>query len=104
VRQVGKEQFVKLQQGDHSVMEYLSQFNHLSQYAPDYVSTDADNKFWFLHGLDLELQKFLTIHPDASYDEIVSIAISTEYKDHLCKEAKKRKKVLKEFSGSNNWL
>jgi hypothetical protein len=56
-RHVGKEQFVKLQQGDQSVREFQKQFSYLSQFAPEYVSTDADKKFWFVHGLDMELQK-----------------------------------------------
>ena len=63
------EQFVKLQQGDQSIIECLRQFNHLSQYAPDYVSTDADKKFWFERGLDLELQVVLVGQTKASYNE-----------------------------------
>jgi hypothetical protein len=96
---VGKEQFVKLQQGDQSVREYLKQFSYLSQFALEYVSTDDDKKFWFSCGLDMGLQKLLIIHPNASYDESVSIAINAEYYDHLGKEAKNRK--LEESSSSN---
>ena len=54
------EQFLKLQQGDQSVLEYLCQFNHLSQYAPKYVSTDAEKNRWFVRGLHTELQAMLT--------------------------------------------
>ena len=49
------EQFLMMQQGDQSVMEYLGRFNHLSHYASEYVLTDADKKFWFVHGLNLKL-------------------------------------------------
>ena len=41
VMEIQLEQFVKLQQGNMRVQEYLAQFNHLSQYAPEHVSTDA---------------------------------------------------------------
>ena len=41
VMEIQLEQFVKLQQGNMIVQEYLAQFNHLSQYAPEHVSTDA---------------------------------------------------------------
>ena len=64
-------------------MEYLGRFNHLSQYASKYVHTDADKKFWFVHGLNLKLQVFLATCATASYNEIVSIAISYGEKDRL---------------------
>ena len=92
------EQFLKLQQGDQSVMEYLSKFNHLSQYAPDYVSTDANKKLWFVRGLDTKLHVMRAGHTTASYNEIVSIAISSDDKYHQHKEAKKRKNMLAESS------
>ena len=61
-------------------MEYLGRFNQLSQYASDYVSTDTDKKFWFVHGLHTKLQVMLAGHITASYNEIVSIAISSDDK------------------------
>ena len=76
-----REQFLKLQQGDQSVMEYLSKFNHLSQYASEYVRTDAEKKLWFVCGLHNKLQSLLIGHTTASYNEIVSIAISTDDKN-----------------------
>ena len=38
------EQFLKLQLWNLSVMEYLAQFNNLSQYALEHVNTDANKK------------------------------------------------------------
>ena len=95
------DQFLKLQQGEQSVLEYLSQFNHLSQYAPEYVSMDVAKKGWFVRGLHTKLQAMLTTCTNASYNEIVSIAISFEDKYNQHKEAKKRKEVLVESSGGN---
>ena len=89
-----------LQQGDQSVMEYLSKFNHLSQYAPEYVSTDADKKHWFVCGHNTKLQAMLAACTTARYNEIVSITISTreKYRQH---QEKKRKNVPAESSGGN---
>lgn len=38
------EEFLALRQGESSVMKYLGQYHHLSQYAPDRVNTDAKKK------------------------------------------------------------
>jgi len=38
------EEFLALQQGDKSVMEYVAKFNHLSQYDTDHVNTDRKKK------------------------------------------------------------
>ena len=82
-------------------MEYLGRFNHLSQYASEYVRTDADKKFWFVHGLHTKLQVMLVGHTTVSYNEIVSIAITPEEKYYQYKEVKKKKNISIESSGSN---
>ena len=96
------EQFLRLQQGSQSVMEYLGKFNHLSQYAPEHVNTDAKKKQWFIHGPDPEIQKMLTYCSTSDYHETVNIAISYEEKHRLCQESRKRKHVHMGFSGGNN--
>ena len=83
------------------MLEYLSQFNHLYQYALEYVSTEAKKKGWFICGLHTKLQAMLTTCTNVSYNEIVSTAISFEDKYHQHKEAKKRKEVSVESSGDN---
>ena len=79
-------------------MEYLGRFNCLSQYASEYVSIDVKKKHWFVRGLNTKLQTMLTACTTTSYNEIVSIAISSKYKYHQHNEAKKRKKMLEESS------
>ena len=49
------EQFLRLQQGSQSVIEYLGKFNHLSQYALEHVSIDAAKKRWFIRGLKTKI-------------------------------------------------
>jgi hypothetical protein len=77
------EQFLKLQQENLSVREYLAQYNHLCQYAHDNVNTDEKRKEWFMRGLDPEIQKQLASNDNATYHEAVNIALTIEDKDHL---------------------
>lgn len=102
VMEMKLEQFLRLQQGSQNVTEYLGKFNHLSQYAPEHVSTDAKKKRWFIRGLSTKIQTMLTACTTASYNEIVNIAIASKEKNCLHKEAKKRKNVHVGFSGGNN--
>jgi hypothetical protein len=54
------EEFLKLQQGGKSVMEYVGKFNYLSQYALEHVNTNAKKKQCFMRGLNSKLQTMLT--------------------------------------------
>ena len=96
------EQFLKLQQGGQSVLDYLGMFNHVSQYAQEHVSTDANKKRYFLRGLNTKLWTMMTGCITATFNEIVSIAISSEETYRLHKESKKRKNVPMGFSSGNN--
>ena len=49
------DEFLALKQGDQTVMQYVGKFNHLSQYAPEHVNTDAKKKKWFMRGLNTKL-------------------------------------------------
>jgi hypothetical protein len=96
------EEFLKLQQGGKSVMEYVGKFNYLSQYAPEHVNTDAKKKRCFMRGLNSKLQTMLTTCTTATYNELVGITITTEEKNRQHKEAKKRKNVSMVSSGSTS--
>jgi len=60
------EEFLALQQGDKSVMEYVAKFNHLSQYATDHVNTDK-KKTYFMRGLNTKLQTMMTTCQNATF-------------------------------------
>ena len=45
------DQFLALRQGDSTVMEYVTKFNQLSLYAPEYVNTDGKKRSCFVRGL-----------------------------------------------------
>ena len=82
-------------------MEYLGRFNQLSQYASESVSTDIEKKQCFVRGLHTKLQVMLASHTTASYNEIVSLAITSDDKYRQHKEAKKRKNAPIESSDGN---
>jgi hypothetical protein len=92
------EEFLALRQGNKSVMEYVTRFNHLSQYATEHVNTDLKKKASFMRGLNTKLQTMMTTCQNATYYEAVNIAISSEEKNKKHKEAKK-KAASSTFSG-----
>ena len=49
------DEFLTLKQGYQTVMQYVGKFNHLSQYSPEHVNTDAKKKKWFMCGLNTKL-------------------------------------------------
>ena len=85
------EEFLSLKQGNDSVIQYVGKFNHLSQYATDHVNTDHKKKSCFMRGLNTKLSTMLTTFLNATYHEVVNIAIRSEVKNRLHKEAKKKK-------------
>lgn len=93
------EEFLALQQGDKTVMEYMGTFNHLSQYASDHVNTNRKKKACFMRGLNTKLQTMMTTCHNATYYEAVNIAIASEEKNKKHKEAKKKKGVSTSFFG-----
>jgi hypothetical protein len=92
------DEFFNLKQGEgESVMEYLERFNQLSQYAADYVNTEATKKFFFMRGLNMKLQRLMAPNVAESYNDVVSQAIMGDDKIRLHQESK-RKKFAEESS------
>ena len=87
-----RREFEDLKQGDRTVVEYVQVFNHLAQYAPEEVSTDAQKQRRFINGLCSKMKDRLSAHKFADFDELVSTSITVElnYKSH--QEEKKRKR------------
>jgi hypothetical protein len=46
------EEFLSLKQGNQTILQYVGKFNHLSQYATEYVNTDANKKSCFYKGFE----------------------------------------------------
>jgi hypothetical protein len=93
------EEFLSLKQGNQTVLQYVGKFNHLSQYATEYVNTDAKKKSYFMRGLSTRIQEALVTCYNATYHEIVNVAIASEEKSRLHKESKKKNQVFSSPSG-----
>jgi hypothetical protein len=48
-------EFLDLHQRNHSVYEYIREFNNLAQYGSHHVDTDAKNAELFRKGLTIQL-------------------------------------------------
>jgi hypothetical protein len=93
------DEFLSLKQGDQTVLQYVGKFNHLSQYATEYVNTNAKNKSCFMRGLNKKIQTMMTTCYNATYHEVVNVAIASEEKFSIHKESKKKKQVSSGLSG-----
>jgi hypothetical protein len=76
-----QEEFMRLNQGGATVMQYLNKFNYLSQYAIDQVNTDLKKKNCFMRGLNDRLQRKMATYLDLTYRMDVSIALAVEAKN-----------------------
>jgi hypothetical protein len=54
-------EFLDPQQGNHSVYEYIQEFNNLAQYGSHHVDTDAKKAELFRKGLTIQLQDRLIL-------------------------------------------
>jgi hypothetical protein len=62
-------------------MQYLNNFNHLSQYAIDQVNTDLKKKNCFMRGLNDRLQRKMATCLDLTYSRAASTALEVEAKN-----------------------
>jgi hypothetical protein len=75
-----QEEFMKLKQGGDTVNQYVSKFNHLSQYAIDQVNTYLKKKNCFMRGLNDRLQRKMATCIDLTYGRAISTALAVEAK------------------------
>ena len=70
-------EFTRLQQGNLSVLEYVQQFDQLSQYAPNMIQTEISKVWRFLSGLFPGLDGLVDTGRDGpkSYANAVGYAI-----------------------------
>jgi hypothetical protein len=94
--------FLDLLQGNHTVFEYMRQFNTLTQYRSYHVDTDEKKANLFRKGLTIQLQDHLVQSPDSSYNDLVSATIDQEriMKAVAKAKEKKRKRIEPRSSGS----
>jgi hypothetical protein len=81
ILQMKLEWFVRLNQGNDSIIQYLAKFNHLSQYAIEQVNTVLTKKNCFMRGLNDTLQWKMATCLNLTFNRVVSTTISVEAKN-----------------------
>jgi hypothetical protein len=95
-------EFLDLEQENHTVFDYMRQFNTLSQYGSYHIDTDEKKANLYCAGLTIQLQDRLVQSLNPSYNDLASAAIDQERTMKAVAEAeeKKRKRVMPGSSGS----
>jgi hypothetical protein len=88
-----RQEFMDLKQGGRTIHDYSKKFNHLAQYMPDQVDTDAKKKDCFMIGLSTKLQKRMVLNTGGTFPEFVSNVMIMDDTISAHKETKKRKVV-----------
>jgi hypothetical protein len=68
-------EFLDLEQGNHSVFDYMRQFNTLAQYGTYHINTDEKKANLYRAGLTIHLQERLVHLSSLSYNKLASAAI-----------------------------
>ena len=71
-------EFLALNQGTHTVLQYAQAFNHLWQYAGHHADTDAKKRDRFRRGLNTKLKERLNLIQPNTFNELVNLAITQE--------------------------
>jgi hypothetical protein len=97
-------EFLDLEQGNRSVINYTRQFNTLAQYGTNHVDTDEKKGNMYHSGLTIHLQEHLMHLSNLSYNELASAAIDEERMMMVVPEAneKKRKRMMLGSVGSGS--
>jgi hypothetical protein len=97
-------EFLDLEQGNHSVLDYTRQFNTLAQYMSYHIDTDEKKANLYRVGLTIYLQERLVHLSSLSYNELASAAIDQERMMKAIAEAveKKRKRLMPGSAGSGS--
>ncbi|GJN32265.1 hypothetical protein PR202_gb20763 [Eleusine coracana subsp. coracana] len=61
-----------------NVLQYCEAFNHLAQYATEYVNTKEKKRYAFLRGMKATLKEYLTWQTTGTYNDLVNVAIVQE--------------------------
>ncbi|GJN37109.1 hypothetical protein PR202_gb26033 [Eleusine coracana subsp. coracana] len=69
------QEFLDLKQGERTVLEYSQKFNHLAQYAPLYVDSEAKKRAAFRRGMNPTVKEKLTSQTTGTFNDLVNAAI-----------------------------
>jgi hypothetical protein len=87
-------EFMRLTQGNKSLMEYLQAFNNLTRYAMEFVDTDAKKIASFKHGLSPKLMKTMGTSKCSTFNEFISDALTQENNNLVYAASKSRKRAF----------
>jgi hypothetical protein len=95
-------EFLDLEQGNHSVLDYTRQFNTLAYYGSYHINTDEEKANLYHAGLTIHLQERQIQFASLSYNELASAAIDQERMIKVVAgvDEKKRKKMMPRSAGS----
>ena len=71
-------EFLALNQGTRTVLQYAQAFNHLCQYAGHHANIDSKKRDRFRRGLTTKLKERLNLVQPNTYNELVNLAITQE--------------------------
>jgi hypothetical protein len=97
-------EFLDLEQENHSVFDYTRQFNTLAQYGTYHVDTDEKKANLYRAGLTIHLQEHLVHLSSLLYNKLASAAIDQDRMMKVVAEAdeKKRKRMMPGSTGSGS--
>jgi hypothetical protein len=87
-------EFMRLTQGNKSLMEYLQAFNNLARYATEFVDTDAKKVASFKCGLGPKLMKTMGTSKCATLNYFISDALTQDNNNSIYVASKSRKRAL----------
>jgi hypothetical protein len=95
-----KKEFLSLQQGGMSAIEYRDKFVELSSYAPEEVADDPKKQERFMEGLAGPLWHQLTSHTSPSFQLLLDKAITLEAMRIELRDLKRKATTSVQFGSS----
>ncbi|GJN18424.1 hypothetical protein PR202_gb05586 [Eleusine coracana subsp. coracana] len=87
------QEFMDLKQGGRNVLQYFEAFNHLAQYATEYVNTEEKKRYAFLRRMNATLKECLTWQMTGTYNDLVNAAIVQEGAMRQVEEEDRKRKA-----------
>jgi hypothetical protein len=86
--------FMRLTQGNKSLMDYLQAFNNLARYATKFMDTDAKKIASFKRGLGPKLMKTMGTSKCVTFNDFISDALTQENNNSIYATSKNHKRAL----------
>ncbi|GJN27962.1 hypothetical protein PR202_gb16031 [Eleusine coracana subsp. coracana] len=82
-----------LKQGGWNVLQYSEPFNHLAQYATEYVNAEEKKRYTFLRGMNAMLKEYLTWQTTSTHNDLVNASIVQEGAMRQVEEENRKRKA-----------